>query len=163
MTYKIGTVGDFMKWTMTVAKNPQRAGEQPRQWRDLEETARNAEVSPAEVSPAEVSPQAKISPKAGTSPEAMVKLLSEDNLALLKLIGTREFTSMRQLAAAAKRKEPNLSVTLRKLADAGIVTLDQDGKALRPRLAASRVTLELDLMGIDSAVSVRAADIVAGT
>ncbi len=135
MTYRTGTIGDFMKWTMTVAKDPRRAGEQPKQWFDSETTAAGTHGTKA-------------------SPEAMVKLLSDDNLALLKLIGTGEFTSMRQLAEKARRKESNLSVTLRKLAEAGIVTLEQSGRTLRPRLAASRVTLEIDLVGLNSAVSV---------
>lgn len=135
MTYRTGSVGDFFAWTMTVAKEPRRATEQPKQWFDSDQTA-----------------QTKVTPAA--SPEAMVKLLSSDNLALLKLIAAEGFESMRELAELAHRKESNLSVTLKKLADAGIVTLETRGKRVQPRLVARRVTLDLDLVGADSVVSV---------
>jgi predicted transcriptional regulator len=134
MTYRTGSIGEFMQWTMAVAKDPARAGDGPKRWRE--------------------SGAASGSAVAAVSPEALVKLLSGDNLALLKLIGAGGFSSLRELAEQAKRKESNLSVTLKKLAEAGIVTIERHGKTLRPRLAASRVTLELDLVGAGSAVSV---------
>jgi hypothetical protein len=52
------------------------------------------------------------------------------------------------------RKESNLSRTLKKLQQAGIVSFEQGpGRTRVPRLAARRVTLELDLVGTGSVVS----------
>lgn len=134
MTYNKGSIGDFMKWSMTVAKDPARADEKPKQWFDSDATAAAAHGTNA-------------------SPEAIVKLLSDDNLKLLKVIASREFTSLSELASTVKRAEPNLSRTLKKLAEAGIVELVANGRSLSPRLAARRVTLDLDLVGLNSMVS----------
>lgn len=54
---------------------------------------------------------------AAVSAEAMVKLLSADNLTLLHIIGTKRPDSMRALALLAHPKESNLSQTLKKLRD----------------------------------------------
>ena len=42
MTYKIGTIGEFRKWTMQVVKDPAAAANMPRRWFDSEETAAKA-------------------------------------------------------------------------------------------------------------------------
>ncbi|MFL6936858.1 MAG: MarR family transcriptional regulator, partial [Xanthobacteraceae bacterium] len=90
-----------------------------------------------------------------TSPEAMVKLLSAENLKLLHLIGTRRPASVRELAVLVKRKESNLSRTLKKLQQAGIVAFEPGpGRTRAPRLVARRVTLDLDLVGASSVASV---------
>ena len=90
------------------------------------------------------------------SPEAIVKLLSEENLALLHLIATRRPGSVRELSELARRKESNLSRTLKKLQGAGIVRLEKGpGRTCAPRLAARRVTLDLDLAGGARVVSVK--------
>ena len=63
---------------------------------------------------------------------------------------------MHALALLADRAESNLSRTLKKLQEAGIVELVKGtGKTLVPRLLAQRVTLELDLVGSGSVVSVQ--------
>jgi len=85
---------------------------------------------------------------AAASAEAMVKLLSAKNLALLHLIATRRPDSVRALAKLTRRKESNLSRTLKKLREAGIVDFEQGARRMRaPRLVARRVTLDLDLVG----------------
>jgi predicted transcriptional regulator len=59
------------------------------------------------------------------------------------------------LALLAHRDESNLSRTLTKLRDTGIVEFEERGGRTRaPRLIARRVTLELDLVGSGSVVSV---------
>ena len=137
MTYNTGTIGDFMRWTQRVAANPQLAADKPKQWFDTDATAVAATSGKL-------------------SPEAMVKLLSKDNLALLQLIGSRTFASMRELAETAKRRESNLSRTLKRFQEAGIVALDHGtGRKMTPRLIARRVTLDLDLVGASSTVTVR--------
>ena len=62
---------------------------------------------------------------------------------------------LRALAELARRKESNLSRTLKKLHEAGIVDFeDGAGRTRAPRLVARRVTLDLDLVGPASFVSV---------
>jgi predicted transcriptional regulator len=80
--------------------------------------------------------------------------LSEDSLALLHLIATVKPGSLRELATLSKRKESNLSRTLEKLREAGIVDFEEGpGQTRAPRLMARRVTLDLDLVGPGSVVS----------
>jgi predicted transcriptional regulator len=136
MTYKTGTIGEFMKWTKQVIADPAAAEGMPKRWFDSEEAA-------------------KRSLAASVSAESMVKLLSPENLLLLSLIEKRRPTSVRALAEFAKCKPNNLSRTLRKLKEAGIIDLEPgDGRELVPRLVATRVVLDLDLTGTGSVVSV---------
>jgi len=136
MTYRTGTVGEFMKWTKRVVADPDAAHETPKRWFDSDATAARALG-------------------ATTSPEAMVKLLSEENLRLLRLIATRKPNSLHELATLSHRKGSNLSRTLRKLHEAGIIDFEEGpGRTRAPRLTARRVTLDLDLVGPESAVSV---------
>lgn len=94
MTYKTGSVRDFMRWTKRVIADPRVARKMPKRWFDSDATAEKA-----------------LGTK--TSPEAMVKLLSSENLKLLHLIGTRRPSSVRELAMMVRRKESNLSRTLK--------------------------------------------------
>ncbi len=136
MTYKTGTIGEFMQWTKRVVAEPQSAPTAPKRWFDSEATAAKALG-------------------ANTSAEAMVKLLSGENLALLRVIASLKPSSISELATLTHRAAPNLSRTLKKLREAGIVEFEEGrGKARVPRLIARRVTLELDLVGSNSAVSV---------
>jgi predicted transcriptional regulator len=137
MTYKTGSIGEFMKWTKLIVADPSAATGTPKRWFDSEKTAAKAVGATA-------------------SPEAMVKLLSEQNLALLHLIATKRPGSVRELSELARRKESNLSRTLKKLQEAGIVRLEKGpGRTRAPRLVARRVTLDLDLVGGASTVSVK--------
>jgi len=136
MTYKTGSIGEFMKWTKRVVADPATTATTPKRWFDSDATAAKA---------------------LGTkvSPEAMVRLLSAENLELLQLIVSRKPASLHELATLAHRAEPNLSRTLKKLHEAGIVDFDEGpGKKRAPRVTARRVTLELDLVGPDSVVTV---------
>ncbi len=136
MTYRTGTIGEFMKWTKHVVADPAAASDTPKRWFDSDETASK-------------------SLGAAVSAEATVKLLSPDNLTLLHIIATKRPDSMRALALLAHRKESNLSRTLKKLHEAGIVEFEERGGRTRsPRLIARRVALELDLVGSGSVVSV---------
>ncbi len=136
MTYKTGTIGDFMKWTKRVVTDPKATTDTPKRWFDSDETASKV-----------------LGTK--TSAEAMVKLLSEENLALLHTIATLRPDSVRSLAEHTRRKESNLSRTLKKLHEAGIVDFEEGvGRMRAPRLVARRVTLDLDLVGPGSVVSI---------
>jgi predicted transcriptional regulator len=137
MTYKTGTIGEFMKWTKRVITDPAAADDMPKRWFDSDETAAKSLGTSA-------------------SPEAMVKLLSAENLALLHVIATRRPDSVRALAELTHRKESNLSRTLKRLHAAGIVDFEEGAGRMRaPRLVARRVTLDLDLVGPGSIVSVQ--------
>ena len=137
MTYKTGTVGEFMKWTKRVVTDASAAKNVPKQWFDSHGTAARSLATQA-------------------SAEAMVKLLSPENLVLLNLIRTKRPESVHALALLAHRAESNLSRTLKKLQEAGIIELAKGaGKTRVPRLLAQRVTLELDLVGSGSVVSVQ--------
>ncbi len=137
MTYKIGTIGEFMRWTQQVVTDPAAAANTPKRWFDSEETA------------------AKMQGRQNSA-EAMVKLLSKENLALLQTIATTSPNSVRSLAEQTHRKESNLSRTLKKLQEAGIIDFEEGtGRSRAPRLVARRVTLDLDLVGSDSMVSVQ--------
>ena len=145
MTSKIGSIGEFMQWTKRVVADPAAAADAPRQWFENTAAAEAATVKKARGA------------SASASPEAMVKLLSGGNLALLQFIAARRPSSMRELADLTGRKESNLSRTLKKLQEAGIVTLEAGaGRTRVPRLAAQRVTLDLDLAGAGSQVAVEA-------
>jgi predicted transcriptional regulator len=136
MTYKTGSIGEFMKWTKRVITDPAAASDTPKRWFDSDETAAHSLGTSA-------------------SAEAMVKLLSAENLALLHLIEAHRPDSVRALAELAHRKESNLSRTLKKLHEAGIVDFEEGaGRTRAPRLVARRVTLDLDLVGAGSLVSV---------
>lgn len=135
MTYKTGSIGEFMQWTKRVITDPATASDTPKQWFDSQETAAKA--------------------LGAKRAEALVKLLSEENMVLLHLIESRRPKSLRELAALAGRKESNLSRTLKKLEEVGIVGFEEgDGRMRAPRLLARRVTLDLDLVGTSSAVSI---------
>ena len=137
MTYKTGSVGDFMQWTKRVVADPKLASKMPKRWFDSEETAKKAL-------------------RTEFSPEALVKLLSTDNLKLLHLIGTQHPESVRELAMLVKRKESNLSRTLKKLQEAGIIAFEKGpGRIRAPRLIARRVTLDLDLVGTGSVAALK--------
>jgi hypothetical protein len=64
MTYKTGTIGEFMRWTKQVVRDPTAAKGVPKCWFDSEEAALQSSAS-------------------DVSAEAMVKLLSPENLAML--------------------------------------------------------------------------------
>ncbi|MEF3365880.1 hypothetical protein V3H18_04960 [Methylocystis sp. 9N] len=126
-----------MQWTKKVVAEPAKAGESTKKWFDSEATAEKC---------------------LGTkvSAEAMVKLLSAENLALLQVIGKGNVSSVRELAHMVNRKESNLSRTLKRLQEAGIVSFEKGAGRMRaPRLIARRVTLDLDLIGANSTVSVK--------
>jgi predicted transcriptional regulator len=134
MTYKTGTIGEFMRWTKRVVTDPAAGKGVPKRWFDSEETAA----------------------RSSASAEAIVKLLSAENLVLLSLIAKRRPPSVQALADIAHRSKSNLSRTLKKLKEAGIIELEKgEGRELAPRLIAERVTLDLDLIGSNSVVSVQ--------
>lgn len=137
MTYKVGSVGEFAEWTRRVVRDANAARSVPKTWFDSEETARRAGAE-------------------SVSAEAMVKLLSPGNLAVLAAIRQHKPSSVRELATLTGRKEASLSRTLKRFAQAGIISFrDGPHRARVPALVARRVHLEIDLAGHRSAVVVQ--------
>jgi predicted transcriptional regulator len=138
-TYKVGTIRAFAAWTKRVVRDPRSARTAPKKWFDSEATAQRAAVEQM-------------------SAEAMVKLLSPGNLAVLDAISRHHPASMRELASLTGRKEASLSRTLKRFAQAGIVAFKDGPHRTRvPALIASRVHLDIDLAGHRSAVDVEEA------
>src|SRR3954447_3976953 len=133
-TSRIGPLSEFAAWTKRVVCDPEAARGVPKKWFDSEETAARAEQ---------------------VSAEAMVKLLSPANLAMLDAIKQHKPASVRELAALTGRKEASLSRTLKRFAQLGIVAFEDGPRRSRaPALVATRVHLEIDLTGRHSAVAV---------
>jgi predicted transcriptional regulator len=133
-TYKTGSLGEFAAWTKRVICDPAAARGVPKKWFDSEATAAQAEQ---------------------VSAEAMVKLLSPANLAMLDAIKRHKPASVRELATLTGRKEASLSRTLKRFAQLGIVAFEDGPRRARaPALIATRVHLEIDLTGQHSAVAV---------
>ena len=132
--YKVGSIGEFAAWTKRVICDPKAAREFPKKWFDSEEAAARAEQ---------------------VSAEAMVKLLSPGNLAVLEAIKRHKPVSLRELAALTGRKEASLSRTLNRFAQLGIIAFKEGPHRSRvPALIATRVHLEIDLTGRHSAVAI---------
>ncbi len=135
-TYKIGSLREFAEWTKSVVRGPNEATDVPKKWFDSEETAARAATDQV-------------------SAEAMVKLLSPGNLAVLEAIRRHKPASMRELATLTGRQEASLSRTLKRFAELGIVSFEDGPHRTRvPALIARRVRLEIDLTGHHSAVAV---------
>ena len=84
MTYKTGSITEFMRWTKRVITDPS-AADAPKQWFDNKETAAKA--------------------LGAKRAEALVKLLSEENMVLFRLIESRRPNSLHELAVLSGRKE----------------------------------------------------------
>jgi predicted transcriptional regulator len=135
-TYKVGSIGEFAAWTKRVICDPQATRDISKKWFDSEATAAHAAADQV-------------------SAEAMVKLLSPGNLAVLDAIRLHKPTSMRELATLTGRKEASLSRTLKRFAQLGIVAFEDGPRRARvPALVATRVHLEIDLTGHHSAIAV---------
>ena len=135
-TYRVGSLGEFAAWTKSIVREPRRAQGVPKIWFDSEAAAARAAAG-------------------RVSAEAMVKLLSPGNLAMLGAIRRHKPASMRELATLTGRQEASLSRTLKRFAELGIVSLrDGPHRTRIPALIACRVRLEIDLTGQHSAVAV---------
>lgn len=77
----------------------------------------------------------------------VTRLMSRENQELLRCIAQGEVNSVAELAHKTGRAEPNVSRTLKKLADIGVVELVPGvGRAKRPRLAIRSFNVDIDVM-----------------
>ena len=136
-TYKVGSIGEFAAWTKRVVCDPSRVADRPKQWYDSEATAQQTRADQV-------------------SAEAMVKLLSPDNLAVLDAISRHRPASVHELAGLTGRTEGSLSRTLKRFAQAGIVEFAEGPRRRRaPSVIATHVHLDIDLTGRNSAVVIQ--------
>ena len=135
-TYKVGSIGEFAAWTKRVICDPQAVHDHPKKWFDSAATAASAAADQV-------------------SAEAMVKLLSPGNLAVLDAIKRHRPASVRELASLTGRTEASLSRTLKRFVQVGIVAFEDGPRRARvPALVATHVHLDIDLTGHHSAIAV---------
>lgn len=83
-------------------------------------------------------------------PEKLMRLLSDRNLKLLKMIRTKEPKTLAELSRLSGRPKASLTRTLARLSDLGIVVLVKSkGRGKIPTVACDRVRLEVSLVPED--------------
>jgi predicted transcriptional regulator len=75
---------------------------------------------------------------------SLAAVLSDDNRRLLRLIYEKQPKSLTELAELSGRKVPNLSRTLRLMADYGLVSLQRNVRDVQPRALATEFLVVLD-------------------
>jgi predicted transcriptional regulator len=78
------------------------------------------------------------------SVEALVRLLTPENRQLLAVIRDRKPASVAALAEMTGRSQPNLTRTLAKLAAAGLITMQANGRRKAPTAAVKKIVVEID-------------------
>jgi predicted transcriptional regulator len=78
------------------------------------------------------------------SVDALVRLLTPENRALLALIRDRKPRSVAELVTMSGRAQPNLTRTLAKMDAAGIVKMKSVGRRKAPSVAVKKVVVEID-------------------
>ena len=122
-TYRVGSLREFAEWTKSVVRDPKSANGVPKKCFDSEETAAQAATDQL-------------------SAEAMVKLLSPGNLAVLEAIRRHKPASVWALATLTGGKKASLSRTLKRFAELGIVSFEDGPHRTRvPALNARRYIL----------------------
>ncbi len=86
-----------------------------------------------------------------TSLASLAQVLSEDNQALLRLIGERRPNSLTELAALSGRALSNLSRTLSTMESYGLVKMVEHGRAKAPRLACDHGEIVMPALAHDVA------------
>ena len=88
----------------------------------------------------------KNAPRLWLSVDALMRLLTPENRDLLAMIAREAPRSVSDLAARSGRDQGNLSRTLDKLEQAGLVRLVPDGREKRPEMVRRRLRIDLDLV-----------------
>ena len=78
------------------------------------------------------------------SVDAVVRLLTPENRALLALIRDKKPQSVAELVQMSGRAQPNLTRTLAKLEAAGLITMKALGRRKAPRVAIKKILVEID-------------------
>lgn len=75
---------------------------------------------------------------------SLAAVLSDDNRRLLRLIHEKQPKSLTELAELSGRKVPNLSRTLRLMADYGLVSLQRHARDVKPIALTTKFLVVLD-------------------
>lgn len=78
------------------------------------------------------------------SVEAVVRLLTPENRALLATIRDRKPQSVAELVQMSGRSQPNLTRTLAKLEAVGFITMKWLGRRKAPSIAVRKIVVEID-------------------
>jgi predicted transcriptional regulator len=78
------------------------------------------------------------------SVEAVVRLLTPENRALLAMIRDKKPQSVAELVQLSGRSQPNLTRTLAKLEAAGFITMKSLGRRKAPSAAIRKIVVEID-------------------
>jgi predicted transcriptional regulator len=78
------------------------------------------------------------------SVEAIVRLLTPENRALLAMIRDRKPQSVAELAQLSGRSQPNLTRTLAKLEATGFIRMKSLGRRKAPSVAVKKIVIEID-------------------
>jgi predicted transcriptional regulator len=78
---------------------------------------------------------------------AMARVLSDENMALLKVIRESHPDSIDALAKAVGKHVPNVSRSLHTMAQYGLVTLTKHGRTVMPQVTSERVTVDFSWGG----------------
>ena len=82
-----------------------------------------------------------------TSTESFAKVLSAGNRDLLRIISEKSPGSLEELAALSGRKKPNLSRTLKTMANYGLVRLERGPRRrIAPKVVHDRIELDLAII-----------------
>jgi predicted transcriptional regulator len=86
------------------------------------------------------------------STESFARVLSASNRDLLRVIAEQAPGSLEELAQLTGRKKPNLSRTLKTMANYGLVRLERGSRGkIAPKVAHDRIELELPLVRSEDA------------
>jgi predicted transcriptional regulator len=85
-------------------------------------------IAKGEYQPQEREPQVWF-----TSMIALAQVLSNENIALLRMIDTEKPETMSRLAELSGRQISNLSATLKTLSGHGLVSLEKRGRTVKPK------------------------------
>lgn len=77
--------------------------------------------------------------------EALERVLTAKNLALLRTIATDEPESVRELARLVDRDVKNVSTALNRLAELGLVEFEREGRAKRPVVWYDEVEVDITI------------------
>jgi predicted transcriptional regulator len=81
------------------------------------------------------------------STESFAKLLSASNRDLLRVIAEKGPSSLEELAQLTGRRKPNISRTLKSMANYGLVKLERGPRGrIAPKVVHDRIELELPLL-----------------
>lgn len=95
------------------------------------------------------------------SAEVLARLLTPQNRELMSTIRDKKPASIAELAKLSHRAAPNVVRTLDKFAALGLVYFLSDGRSKAPRVAARKITIEIDPYSSRDVISVTPAGDVA--